>query len=227
MTPDLDQFSRLIGYSFNDKGLLEQALTRRSVARQRNNERLEFLGDAVLGQVIAWWLYRNFPDASEGQLTRMRASLVREKTLAAIAKEMQFSDYLIMGMGDLKSGGHRRPSILADALEAVIGAMALDSDRDVCESVVLGWFSERLKTVSPDAVSKDAKTRLQEVLQARQQALPGYAVDGVTGQSPHEVFRVQCRLDDHDQVFHAEGSSRRRAEQKAAEQALRWLEENA
>lgn len=227
MTPDLDHFCRLIGYPFNDKGLLEQALTRRSVARQRNNERLEFLGDAVLGQVVAWWLYQHFPDATEGQLTRMRASLVREGTLAAVARDMQFSDFLIMGMGDLKSGGHRRPSILADALEAVIGAIALDSDRDTCEAIVLRWFEQRLAAVSPEAESKDAKTRLQERLQARQQELPSYGIDGITGQSPHEVFRVHCRLDGHGQVFEAEGSSRRRAEQKAAEQALRWLEENA
>jgi ribonuclease-3 len=227
VTPDLDHFCRLIGYQFSDKGLLEQALTRRSVARQRNNERLEFLGDAVLGQVVAWWLYANFPQASEGQLTRMRASLVREDTLAAIARDLGFSDFLIMGMGDLKSGGHRRASILADALEAVIGAIALDSDRDACEGVVLRWFEQRLASVSPDAVSKDAKACLQEVLQARQQALPSYGVDGITGQSPHEVFQVHCRLEADDQVFRAEGSSRRRAEQKAAQQALRWLEDNA
>ena len=137
MRPDIDGLCRALGYSFRDQGLLDQALTHRSANRKANNERLEFLGDAQLSQIISRYLYTAFADASEGQLTRMRASLVKGQTLAAVARELGVGDYLLLGGGELKSGGFRRESILADALEAIIGAILLDSGEDACRDVVL------------------------------------------------------------------------------------------
>jgi ribonuclease-3 len=216
---------RRLGYQFQNPDLLEQALTHRSASKQHNNERLEFLGDAQLSQVISRWLFERFPDASEGQLTRMRASLVRGQTLAELAREMQLGDELKLGAGELKSGGFRRESILADALEAIIGALLLDAGNQVCRERLLDWFAPRLAQVTPQGAHKDAKTRLQEWLQARQFSLPVYELVEVTGQPPKQVFQMVCRLEAQDRNFVAEGSSRRRAEQQAAEQALDWLEQ--
>lgn len=220
-----DSLMRRLGYQFQNPDLLAQALTHRSASKQRNNERLEFLGDAQLSQVISRWLFERFPDASEGQLTRMRASLVRGQTLAELARDMQLGDHLHLGSGELKSGGFRRESILADALEAIIGALLLDGGHDVCRARLLDWFASRLATVTPQGAHKDAKTRLQEWLQARQHALPTYELLDVTGQPPKQVFSMRCTLDAQHQEFIATGTSRRRAEQQAAEQALAWLEQ--
>ncbi len=225
MQPDLSRLCTSLGYQFSDQGLLEQALTHRSANRKLNNERLEFLGDAQLGQVVARELYSQFPDASEGQLTRMRASLVRGQTLAAVARDMALGDYLVLGGGELKSGGFRRESILADALEAVIGAILLDGGAEVCDAAILRWFAARLAAVSPGTAHKDAKTSLQEWLQARQRPLPDYQVSDVQGLAPKQHFTVILRLLDSEQKFTGAGSSRRRAEQAAAEQALAALKE--
>lgn len=222
---DLDRLSRRLGYQFQDPSLFQLALSHRSVSRRRNNERLEFLGDAQLSQIISTELFHRFPDAAEGQLTRMRAFLVRGQTLAEVARELGVGEYLILGGGELKSGGNRRDSILADALEALIGAIVIDGGEDICRKVILAWFADRLERISPQSVRKDAKTRLQEWLQARKHELPAYEVVSVTGQAPRQTFEVACVLPDLEQRFSASGASRRRAEQQVAEQALAWLEQ--
>lgn len=222
---DRARLCRRLGYQFSDPGLLDLALTHRSVSRSRNNERLEFLGDAQLSQVISSELFDRFPEAAEGQLTRMRASLVRGQTLAEVARELGIGEHLVLGGGELKSGGNRRDSILADAVEALIGAMVIDGGEQVCRDVVLAWFDQRLQAISPQNVRKDAKTRLQEWLQGRKHELPTYEVLTVTGQAPRQTFQVECLLPDLNRQFTASGSSRRRAEQQAAEDALAWLEQ--
>ena len=227
MRPDLSRLSKSLDYIFSDMGLLEQALTHRSANRRLNNERLEFLGDAQLSQIISRSLYDAFPEASEGQLTRMRASLVRGQTLAVVARELGLGDFLVLGGGELKSGGFRRESILADALEAIIGAILIDGGEEACRQAVLGWFDGRLGRVDPDTAHKDAKTRLQEWLQARQRPLPVYEVVAVEGQAPKQEFLVRCSLEDSGQVVEARGSSRRRAEQAAASDVLARLEQGA
>lgn len=224
MRPDISFLCKALNYSFVDLDLLEQALTHRSANKKHNNERLEFLGDAQLGQVIARVLFTTFTDASEGQLTRMRASLVKGQTLAAVARELNLGEYLWLGGGELKSGGFRRDSILADVFEAVVGAILLDGGEEACTNVILSCFASRLETVSPCSVQKDAKTQLQEWLQGRQRPLPVYEVLEITGQAPKQSFAVRCGLDDTGQAFVSEGTSRRRAEQSAAEQALAALE---
>lgn len=225
MNADLDRLQQRLGHRFGDAALLAQALTHRSVSRRHNNERLEFLGDALLSQVISAALFRQHPEASEGQLTRMRASLVRGQTLAELGRELGIGDCLSLGGGELKSGGFRRESILADALEALIGAIYLDAGQAVCEQRLLQWFAGRLQQVSPASVDKDPKTALQEWLQGRQQPLPEYEVLAVHGQAPKQQFDVQCRLVPQDQVFSASGPSRRKAEQAAARAAMSWLEQ--
>ena len=180
---DLDRLTRRLGYQFKDPALLQLALSHRSVSRRRNNERLEFLGDSQLSLIISSEIFHRFPEAAEGQLTRMRAFLVRGQTLAEVARELGVGEYLILGGGELKSGGNRRDSILADALEALIGAIVIDGGEDACRDVVLKWFADRLEQISPQSVRKDAKTRLQEWLQARKHELPAYEVLSVTGQA--------------------------------------------
>ncbi len=225
MNNDLDRLMTRLGYQFHDTQLLALALTHRSVSRHRNYERLEFLGDAQLGQIISVALFERFPDAAEGQLTRMRASLVRGQTLALVARELGLGDCLVLGGGELKSGGFRRDSILADALEAVIGAMLLDGGESRCRDVVLQWFAARLQAITPQNAQKDAKTRLQEWLQARKFELPTYDVTNVEGLAPKQTFDVTCELAQMQQTFKARGPSRRKAEQQAAADALSWLEQ--
>lgn len=226
MTHDLARLGKRLGYQFQDERLLQQALTHRSADRRNNNERLEFLGDAQLGQIISRWLFDQFPDASEGQLTRMRSVLVRGATLADVARELELGPCLALGGGEMKSGGHRRDSILSDALEAIVGALLLEAGEETCRRIVLGWFHTRLLAVSPQNAAKDAKTSLQEWLQGRQLPLPEYTVLDIRGQAPSEQFDVQCLLTSHQLTFVATGSSRRRAEQDAAALALAWLEDN-
>lgn len=224
MQPDSARLCRALSYTFSDKGLLEQALTHRSANRQYNNERLEFLGDAQLGQVISHYLFVTFDGASEGQLTRMRASLVKGQTLAAVALELNLGDYLLLGGGELKSGGFRRESILADAFEAVLGAILIDGGESACADVILSCFAGRLATITPVSVKKDAKTQLQELLQGRQRPLPLYEVVSIEGLAPKQDFEVRCTLTDTDHSFLAGGTSRRKAEQGAASQALKMLD---
>jgi ribonuclease-3 len=211
-----------INYRFSDSNLLEQALTHRSAAAS-NNERLEYLGDAVLGLFVADALFQRFPDADEGQLTRARASLVNRASLARIARRITLGDFLKLGEGELRSGGWRRDSILANALEAVVGAVYLDGGIGACERMLAAWFQSELDEVQPDALSKDPKTRLQEWLQGRGAALPVYETSLVEGDSHNQVFTVECRADGLDEPAIATGTSRRRAEQAAAAAALARL----
>jgi ribonuclease-3 len=218
-TAELEQLQTALAIRFRQPELLDLALTHRSCG-ERNNERLEFLGDSILNHVIAEWLYHGFPDASEGELSRMRAALVRRETLAGIARELDLGDWIRLGTGELKSGGGRRASILADALEAVVGATLLDAGPLVTKERVLDWYGSRLRSVSPEATGKDAKTRLQEYLQGRGLALPEYRLRRVEGADHLQEFHVECVIEELSLAFPGSGSSRRRAEQAAAASAL-------
>lgn len=221
---DLARLTKKIGYQFKDDSLLLQALTHRS-AKGQHNERLEFLGDSILGFVIAEALFEQFPKHDEGDLTRMRSSLVKGVTLAEIARDFDLGECLILGPGELKSGGHRRESILEDAIEAIIGAIYLDSDINKCKELILLWFSNRLRVIKPGNEQKDPKTRLQEYLQGRKIPLPNYDVIDTTGQSHNQQFTVRCVAEVIDQEVIAKGTSRRKAEQAAAEQILELIVE--
>jgi len=222
VTRQLDDLCRKLEYRFSNNALLEQALTHRSVG-SHNNERLEFLGDAILSFVISSELYRRFTDIDEGRLSRIRASLVKGETLAKLAAELSLGDYLRLGSGELKSGGFRRASILADALESIFGAVYLDSNISTIEKMILRLFDERLQKVDPGMALKDPKTRLQEYLQAQQQPLPVYEVAEVRGKSHNQHFTVSCSVEGLSKPVLAEGSSRRKAEQQAAAEVLRQL----
>lgn len=221
-TPDLDRLQRQTGYEFSDPELLKLALTHRSFGNQ-NNERLEFLGDSIVNMVIAEHLYMNFERAREGQLSRLRARMVKGVTLAEIGREFGLGDYLRLGSGELKSGGFRRESILADAVESIIGAIYLDSDFYTCREQVLRWFRDRLARLDLQDTQKDPKTRLQEYLQSRQFPLPRYEVISVDGEAHQQTFHVCCELASLDRKTTGSGSSRRIAEQEAARNALREL----
>jgi ribonuclease-3 len=220
---NLNTLCRSLGYNFRDLGLLETALTHRSVGGH-NNERLEFLGDAVLSFVISAELYRRFDSANEGVLSRLRASLVKGDTLALIAFDLKLGDYLNLGSGELKSGGFRRESILADALEAIFGAVYLDSDIERARQLILALYEDRIDAVQPAANLKDPKTRLQEFLQARRLSLPTYNVTAMEGEAHEQVFTVTCSVEGLAEPTIAAAASRRKAEQAAAELALRALE---
>lgn len=222
MSPSTDGLAKSLGYRFEDPGLLEAAVTHRS-AGSRNNERLEFLGDAVLGHVVAEWLYEAFPAASEGQLSRLRATLVKRETLAEIARALELGDYLRLGSGELKSGGFRRDSILADALEAILGGILLDGGFDICRACIHRLFSAHFERLSLVDELKDPKTRLQEYLQARKLALPVYAMKKVSGKAHHQRFVVECRIDALSAAVTGSGGSRRKAEQAAADNMLEQL----
>lgn len=200
----------------------EQALTHRS-AGAHNNERLEFLGDALLGFVIAEALWQRFPEADEGRLSRARATLVRQESLAEQARALQLGDYLRMGSGEVRTGGHTRDSILSDAFEALLGAYYLDQGFAAAQTLILRLFADGLQQVAVKAPSKDPKTQLQEALQADQRPLPEYDVMDVSGKPHQQRFVVRCSLPDTGQASQGIGSSRRRAEQQAAETMLEQL----
>jgi ribonuclease-3 len=208
-----------LGCTIADPGLLARALTHRS-AGPDNNERLEYLGDAVLSFVIAEMLFHQFPGASEGELSRYRASLVSGEALAALAAEIGLGDQLRLGDGELKSGGQRRATILADGLEAVFGAIYLDRGLDAARAVADRLFRQLLATLPEASELKDPKTRLQEWLQGRGFALPAYTVLEVSGEPHEQRFRVRCDVPDLEMAAEADGSSRRRAEQDAAQRIL-------
>ncbi len=213
-----------IGHAFNDPGLLQQALTHRS-AGTPNNERLEFLGDSIVNMMVAQALYLRWPKADEGALTRARAELVREGALAVIARSLELGDRLTLGPGEMKSGGHRRDSILADALEAVVAAIYLDAGFAACQAVVLPWFSASMEALpATGRPGKDPKTRLQEWLQARQKALPQYELVSESGDDHAKTFRVRCGVTEPAVSTEGEGASRRLAEQQAAAAALEQLD---
>jgi ribonuclease III len=212
-----------IGYSFKDEKLVDLALTHRSFA-SLNNERLEFLGDSILNFTIAEALYRQYPQAKEGQLSRLRAQLVKGETLAEVAREFDLGDHLILGEGELKSGGHRRDSILSDTVEALIGAIYIEGGMDICQERVLAWYKSRLALHQLEFTEKDPKTQLQEFLQARRAPLPEYAVIDVTGVAHEQVFTVECRVSLLSKPTSAKATSRRAAEKLSASQALKKLQ---
>ena len=208
---------------FEQPALLEQALTHRSVGAN-NNERLEYLGDAILGFVIADALFKRFPNVKEGKLSRLRASLVKGVTLAEIARELNLGEVLILGPGELKSGGFRRESILADAVEAILGAYYLDSGFEQAKSLILRLFEERIEAIDIDEIIKDPKTRLQELLQSRKQPLPLYSVSEIKTKDAPPLFEASCQVELLKKPVIAQGNSHRKAEKKAAERALTLLE---
>ncbi|MEE9411856.1 MAG: ribonuclease III [Methylococcales bacterium] len=222
MTLSPQQCERAIQCSYKDINWLRIALTHRSAASE-NNERLEFVGDSVLNFVIGNALYEKFPKADEGTLSRLRAGLVNESTLAERARHLKLGDYLILGSGELKSGGFNRDSILSDALEAIIGSILKDQDFNAAEQWTLNLYADLLEVTSADHVVKDPKTRLQEILQAKRLAVPSYQLLSSDGLSHEQVFHVECRVDSCDLICKGSGLSRKRAEQQAAENILEQL----
>lgn len=218
----LERLQRRLGHQFADSELLTLALTHRSFAG-RNNKRLEFLGDAILNFVAGEALYERFPQAREGQLSRLRARLVKGETLAVLARGFELGEYLRLGSGELKSGGFRRESILADALEALIGAIYLDAGMDVARARVLDWLEGELQGLTLVDTNKDPKTRLQEFLQSRGSELPAYSVVDIQGDPHCRTFFVECTITLLNEKTGGQGASRRIAEQVAAAAALSAL----
>ncbi|WP_414626229.1 ribonuclease III [Candidatus Erwinia haradaeae] len=218
----MNQLQRKIGYFFKKTELLQQALTHRSFSRQ-NNERFEFLGDSILNCVISYAIYRGFPCIDEGDLSRMRSTLVRGYTLAEIAREFNLGSYLTLSRGEWKSGGYKRQSILSNAMEALIGGIFLDSNMQTIERLILNWYDSRLHTISPGDEQKDPKTRLQEFLQGNHLPLPSYLVLQVQGSEHHQLFTIQCIVTGIEEPVVETGFSRRQAEQKTAQTALIML----
>lgn len=220
------RFRRLctaLDYSFTRFELLRQAVTHRSFGAP-NNERFEFVGDSILNYTVAKMLFDHFPKLSEGELSRLRANLVNQSTLAEIAQELKLGDYLYLGEGELKSGGFNRPSILADAVEAIFAAISFDADFMVAERAVRRLYQARISAIDPSKHAKDAKTRLQEALQARRLSLPRYSILSQSGEAHEQSFRVQCDLAELNIITTGDGISRRGAEQQAADAALLLLE---
>lgn len=209
--------------TFNDSAILQQALTHRSAASV-NNERLEYLGDAILSFVIAEELFKRFTQVKEGKLSRLRASLVKGVTLAEIGRELNLSEVLILGPGELKSGGYRRESILADTVEALLGALYIDSGLEAVKELILRLYDERLTSIDVNEIIKDPKTRLQELLQSRKQPLPLYSVSEIKTESNVPNFEASCQVVLLNKLVVAQGSSHRKAEQKAADRALKLIE---
>lgn len=220
----LESPHQCLGHEFNDPRLLQTALTHRSAGND-NNERLEYLGDAILGLVIAEALFERFPEASEGSLTRLRASLVKREALARLGRQVALGESIQLGSGELKSGGWRRDSILANAMEAVIGAIYLDAGMEICRQRILNVYQDLLASASPEKAFKDAKTLLQEYLQARRQTLPVYRVVAESGEAHSREFTVECRVPGLTEPVVAQGLSKQAAEQAAAQQVLHALQD--
>ncbi len=208
-----------LGHGFGRPELLRQALTHRSFGSP-HNERLEFLGDAVLNCTVAGYLFEHFADLKEGELSRLRASLVRQETLADIARSLSLGDFLQLGEGELKSGGSRRPSILADALEAIIGAIYVDAGFDAARTVIELLYKPAMARIDPNDAGKDPKTALQEILQGRHLPLPRYGLLATHGEAHVQEFEVECAIPDLGIRSTGTGSSRRIAEQQAAQRAM-------
>ena len=219
---ELDSLSKRLNHSFHDPSLLETALTHRS-ANRNHYERMEFLGDAVLNLVISDTLYRQFPEAAEGQLSRLRASLVKGENLSKHAKQLELGEYLRLGSGELKSGGFRRKSILADVFESIIGAIYLDAGLDDARRFILEVFKQQLAAVDLSKNLKDPKTQLQELLQAKGCELPMYEIQSTSGKAHNQTFQVSCEISLLPAPVIGTGSSRRQAEQAAAKQILDML----
>ena len=217
------KLAKILDYQFEDKTLLQEALTHRSKKSKNNNERLEFLGDSILGFVIAAELFVLFPGATEGELSRSRARLVKGETLAELARKLNLGEYLLLGPGEMKSGGCRRESTLADALEAIIGAIYMDSGLESVTKFVLHIYKNLLKSITLDDSKKDPKTILQEFLQSRQLPLPVYTIISTEGNLHEQIFTVECAVDALGVKEKGKGSSRRKSEQESAKNALKLL----
>lgn len=225
MIPAL-QIARLcqhLGYTFKDNRLLHQALSHCSFSHL-NNERLEFLGDSILSFIITQTLYHQFPESTEGQLSRLRAALVKGDTLSEIANELHLGDFLLLGPGELKSGGHRRASILADALEAIIAAVFFDGGLQASETLVLKLYASRLEDhIGLQNITQDAKTMLQEYLQAKKLPLPTYHLIKMEGEEHEQTFHIACSVKNIEKTTLGIGPTRRKAEQTAAKLLLQFL----
>lgn len=219
MTKSPEALAEKLGLSLKNIDLLKRALTHRS-ASSDNNERLEFLGDSILGFIIADYLYERFPNEKEGILSRLRANLVNQSALASLARSFGLGEYLILGVGELKSGGYKRDSLLSDGLEAIIGALAKDRGIEACRKWVLGLFSEFLSQLTLSSKIKDPKTQLQELMQSKGLELPAYTLLSQSGMPHDQIFRVECRISLMSDAIIGEGTSRKKAEQQAAEQSL-------
>lgn len=222
MTFSLENLSKNIDYQFSDIALLERALTHRS-KNKNNYERLEFLGDSILSFVVSDWLFRSFNELGEGKLSRMRASVVCKESLADVARGLNLSEFLILGEGEMKSGGFNRDSILSDAVEGIIGAIYIDGGFVKSEAFIMRFFQEQLEKLQPEVVYKDSKSQLQEILQKRGLDLPSYTVVETSGEQHQQLFRVQCEIKVLEKVFYSEGANRKEAEQKAAAKAVEEL----
>ncbi len=220
----LGLLSKKLGHQYQFISLLQHALTHRSMGA-KNNERLEFLGDSLVNFMIADVLFHQFNNLPEGDMSRVRAHLVKGDTLALIGREYNLSDYLVLGPGELKSGGFRRDSIIADAVEAIIASVYEDAGLDACRALVLRLYHKRLEVLDPKNIGKDPKTRLQEWLQSRNQPLPEYSIITVNGAAHAQEFTISCFVEKLNTKFEASASNRRKAEQKAAESALKALGE--
>lgn len=220
--PDLDKLQRRLGYVFDDPARLRLALTHRSKSRS-NYERMEFLGDSLLGFVISNCLFQQFPDQPEGVLTRLRAKLVRQRSLASVARTFELGEYLVLGSGEGKSGGHLRDSTLSDVFEAIIAAIYLDGGIDAARPFITRTFMDILASLDPGEELKDPKSALQEWLQQSQFELPEYEITEISGKDHKQMFQVECRIGVTDNVFTGRADSRRKAEQKAAARALEFL----
>lgn len=218
----LDRLERQLGHIFSRRDLLRQALTHRSHGTA-HNERLEFLGDSILNCVVAGLLFEHFADLREGELSRLRAGLVRQETLFDIARKLSLGDFLNLGDGEMKSGGFRRPSILADALEALFGAIFLDAGFERAREVIANLYQPLLADIDPLQANKDPKTALQELLQGRHLPLPQYSLQVTRGEAHEQEFQVECRIPDLDIRALGRGTSRRAAEQEAALQAYQLI----
>jgi ribonuclease-3 len=217
------QLQDRLKYQFSDQTLLTLALSHRSCG-SKNNERLEFLGDAVLGLTVSNFLFQRFPEAREGDLSRIRSQIVRAESLAEVARSLDLGPELLLGQGEMKSGGHRRDSILGDTVEALIGAIYLDKGMSAAEQSVVNWFTDKLNAVTLDTPVKDPKTALQEWLQARGKPLPEYVVVKTQGEDHSRLFTISCKIANIESAAEATASSRRKAEQLVAEQLLKQLE---
>ena len=217
------QLQERLQYQFGDQQLLTIALSHRSCG-SNNNERLEFLGDSVLGLTVSEFLYLEFPKAREGDLSRMRSQIVRAESLAQVARDLELGPELLLGPGEMKSGGHRRDSILGDTVEALIGAVYLDAGLEAARNCIFCWFKPLLDAASDSESAKDAKTSLQEWLQQRGKPVPDYQLTHTGGEAHSRLFTVSCRIALLDKDYSATASSRRKAEQMVAEQLLNDLE---
>jgi len=212
----MEEICTCLGYQFRESSLLNLALTHRSASKE-NNERLEFLGDSILNFIIAEALHKKYPKLKEGEMSRLRADLVNRQALIDIAHQFNLGKYIILGSGEYKSGGQQRESILANTVEALIGAIYLDSSFETCRQRVISWYQDKIENLDPAEIIKDPKTRLQEYLQAQQMQLPTYRILAITGKDHEQIFKVACEVEGSPIKAEAKSTSRRKGERLAAE----------